>query len=140
MGGLSQVRRWGSYDDVGKLILRLTVGGLMLFHGFAKLGNSGALDWIGRQLTDAGLPSFVAYGVFIGEIVAPVMVMAGVYCRVGGLLIIVNMCFAVGLAHLAEIFTLSQQGGYALELHAFYTFGAAALALLGSGRYAVKPD
>lgn len=116
------------------------MGGLLLFHGFAKLGNSGALDWIGRQLADAGLPSVVAYGVFIGEIAAPLMVLAGVYCRVGGALIVVNLCFAVGLAHVPEIFALSQQGGYALELQAFYALGGVALALLGSGRFAVKPD
>lgn len=128
------------YYDLGRLVLRLAVGGLMLFHGFAKLGNSGALDWIGRQLADAGLPSVVAYGVFIGEIVAPLMVLAGVYCRVGGALIAVNLCFAVGLAHLPEIFALGQQGGYALELQAFYALGGVALALLGSGRFAVKPD
>jgi putative oxidoreductase len=128
------------HDDIGKLILRVTVGGLVLFHGFAKLGNSGALDWIGRQLADAGLPSVIAYGVFIGEIVGPLMVMAGVYCRVGAVLIIVDMGFALGLAHLAEILTLNEQGGYALELQVLFAFGAAALAFFGSGRYAVKPD
>ena len=128
------------YDDAGKLVLRLTLGILMLFHGFAKLGDGGSLNWIAGQLSDAGLPGFIAYGVYVGEIVAPLMIIAGVYCRIGAVLIIFTMLFAVGLAHVAELFMLNQQGGYALELQAFYTFTALALALTGSGRFAVKPD
>ena len=128
------------YDDLGKLLLRVTVGGLMLFHGVAKLGDGGALDWIGRQLTDVGLPAVLAYGVYVGEIAAPLMVLAGVYCRVGAAIMVVTMFFAVGLAHIGELLALNQQGGYALELQAFYTLTAAALILFGSGRFAVKPD
>ncbi len=128
------------YDDLGKLLLRLTVGGLMLFHGLAKLGDGGSLRWIGNQLADVGLPSLLAYGVFVGEIVAPLMVIAGIYSRVGGLIIIANMFFAIGLVHVAELFLLNESGGYALELQAFFVFTAVAVALLGSGRFAVKPD
>lgn len=128
------------YEDVSKLILRLTLGVLMIFHGVAKLGNGGALDWIGRQLSDLGLPSIIAYGVYVGEIVAPLMVIAGVYCRIGAGLMVVNMIFAVGLVHTAELLTLNEHGGYSLELHAFYFFVAIAIAFMGSGRFAVRPD
>jgi putative oxidoreductase len=128
------------YDDAGKLVLRLMLGGLMLFHGVAKLGDGGSLNWIAGQLSDLGLPGFVAYGVYIGEIVAPLMIIAGVYCRIGAAILIVNMLFAVGLVHVAELFMRNEHGGYALELHAFYTFTAVAIALTGSGRFAVKPD
>jgi len=128
------------YDDAGKLVMRLMLGGLMLFHGIAKLGDGGALNWIAGQLSNLGLPGFIAYGVFVGEIVAPVMIIAGVYCRIGAALLIVNMLFAIGLVHLTELFMINEQGGYALELHAFYTFTALAIALTGSGRFAVKPD
>ncbi|MGE0621766.1 MAG: DoxX family protein [Pseudomonadales bacterium] len=127
-------------DDIGKLILRLTVGAMMIFHGVAKLGDGGALNWIGRQVADLGLPSVVAYGVYVGEIVAPLMVIAGVYCRIGAGLMVVNMLFAVGLVHMVEVLTLNEHGGYALELHAFYTFVAVALIFMGSGRFAVRPD
>ena len=127
-------------EDIGKLILRLTAGGLMIFHGVAKLGDGGALNWIGRQLSEMGLPSVIAYGVYIGEIVAPLMVIAGVYCRIGAGLMVVNILFAVGLVHMAEVLTLNEQGGYALELHAFYLLVSAALLLMGSGRFAVRPD
>ena len=127
-------------DDLGKLILRLTLGLLILLHGIAKIGNSGSLDFIAGQLSSNGLPGFIAYGVFIGEVVAPLLLIAGVYCRVAALLIVGNMLFAIGLVHMGELFTLGKQGGWALELQGFYLFGAAAIALLGSGRFAVKRD
>jgi putative oxidoreductase len=128
------------YDDAGKLVMRLTLGLLMLFHGIAKLGDGGSLSWISSQLSELGLPGFIAYGVYVGEIVAPLMIIAGVYCRIGAAIVIVNMLFAVGLVHVAELFMRNEHGGYALELHAFYTFTALAIALTGSGRFAVKPD
>lgn len=128
------------YDDVGKLVLRLTLGCLMLFHGVAKLGDGGSLNWIAGQLADIGLPGFLAYGVFVGEIVAPLMIIAGVYCRIGAGLIVLNMLFATGMVHMAEIFLRNEQGGYALELQALYTFTALAIGFCGSGRFAVRPD
>ena len=128
------------YDNGGKLLLRLTVGGLMLLHGFAKLGDSASLKWIGGQLAGFNLPELLAYGVYVGEIVAPLMILAGVYCRIGGVLMAVNMLFAIALAHGGDIFQLNDHGGWELELQGFYLFGAAAVALLGSGRFAVKPD
>jgi putative oxidoreductase len=47
----------------------------------------------------AGLPSFVAYGVYVGEVVAPLMVVAGWHTRVGAALIALNMLFAIWLVH-----------------------------------------
>lgn len=128
------------YEDVARLILRVTLGSMMLFHGVAKLGDGGALRWIEKSLADAGLPELLAYGVYIGEIVAPLMIIAGVYARVGAGLVVVNMLFAVGLAHTGELLALNEHGGYALELHVFYTFSALTIALSGSGRLALRPD
>jgi len=127
-------------DAMGKLTLRLTVGILMLFHGVAKITNPGSLDYIGNTLANIGMPSSVAYGVFIGEIVAPLMVILGFYSRAGGLFIVVNMLFAIGLAHSGEVLSLGKHGGWAIELQAFYLFGGLAVAMLGSGKFAVKPD
>jgi len=127
-------------DAMGKLILRLTVAGLMLFHGVAKIMNPGSLDFIGSTLSSAGLPTVIAYGVFVGEIVAPLMIIIGLYTRVGGLLIVANMLFAIFLAHSAEILSLGKHGGWAIELQAFYLFGGLAIAMLGSGKFAIKSD
>lgn len=127
-------------DAAGKLVIRLTVGVLMLFHGVGKLLDPGKLDFIGSKLAGAGLPEIIAWGAYVGEIIAPVMIIIGVLTRLGAGLIVINMLFAVGLVHMGDIFALTDFGGWRLELQGFYLFGALAIMLLGSGRYAVKPD
>ena len=127
-------------DALGKLILRLTVGVLMLLHGIAKIMNPGTVDYIGSSLAGSGLPSFLAYGVYIGEVIAPLMIILGVFCRYGAIIVVINMVFAIFLMHSGELFALTDNGGWRLELQGFYLFGALAIMFLGSGRQAVKPD
>lgn len=127
-------------DAVGKLILRLTLGALMLFHGVQKILHPGSLDFIGGMLSSSGLPQFLSYGVYVGEVVAPLMIILGVHSRIGGLLIVLNMIFAIFLAHGGDLFSLTEHGGWRLELQGFYLFTAVAIVFLGSGRIAVKPD
>jgi len=127
-------------EEVGKLILRLTVGILMLFHGAAKILSPGALESIGGQLASNGWPASVAYGMYIGEVLAPLMIIVGIFARIGGLLVVINMVFAILLAHSTQLLTLSKSGGWALELQGFYLFCGIAIFFLGSGRLAVKPD
>ena len=67
-GLLNTVNRRLSHDDAGKLLLRLAVGGLMLFHGIHKLIDG--VDGISGMLAAQGLPGFIAYGVLVGEVVA----------------------------------------------------------------------
>lgn len=127
-------------DAVGKLVLRLSVGVLILLHGVAKLLNPGSLSWIGDQVAGHGLPVFLAYGVLIGEVVAPLMAIVGWQTRIAGLLMAANMIVAIFLAHSGELFMLGRSGGWALELQGMFLFGALALVFLGSGRLAVRPD
>ncbi len=126
--------------DAGRLILRLCVGGLMLFHGVAKIMHPGSLDFISGMLTANSLPAALAYGVYIGEVVAPLMVIVGYQARVGGLLIAINMIFALFLAHSGDFFALTQHGGSAVELQLFYLLTAIAVVFLGSGKLAFKQD
>jgi putative oxidoreductase len=125
---------------VGRLVLRLTLGILMLFHGFGKLTSSGTIDFISNTLASAGLPGFIAYGVFVGEVIAPLMIIIGIYTRIGGLLIAINMVFAILLVHRGDLLSVTEHGGWHLELQAFYLFTGVALVFLGSGRLAAKPD
>jgi len=126
--------------SLGKLVLRLTVGGLMLFHGVAKMMHPESLDFIGKSLTDVGLPLEMAYGVYVGEVLGPLMIILGIYASIGGVMVLVNMAFAVYLVHMADLLVLTQHGGWKLELQAFFLLGGLAIALLGSGRFAIKPD
>lgn len=128
-------------DDLGKLILRLTLGILLLLHGINKVMNlDGTMGWLSGQLGAVGLPTFLAYGALVGEVVAPLMIIFGLFSRVGGLLVVGQMLFAIGLVHMGELFQLTQMGGWAIELQAFFLFTGLAIVFLGSGRYAVKAD
>lgn len=122
--------------DLGKLILRLTLGGLLLFHGVSKLLNG--IGFIEGLLASHGIPAFVAYGVFIGELLAPLMVILGYYTRIGALLIVFNMLVAFALAHTHQLLKIGGGGGWALELQGFFLFTALALIFLGPGRYKLK--
>lgn len=126
--------------DTGRLILRLCVGGLLLFHGVAKIVHPGSLGFISGMLNANNLPAILAYAVYIGEVMAPLMVIVGYQARVGGLLIVVNMAFAIFLAHSGDFFSLTEHGGWAIELQMFYLLSALAVVFLGSGRLAFKQD
>lgn len=123
-------------DDAGKFILRITLGVLMLLHGIAKI--KGGVSGIEGMVTGAGLPGFFAWGAYVGEVLAPLLVIAGFYSRGGALLIAVNMIFAIGLAHTKDLLVISPQGGWALELQGFFLFTAIAIALMGPGRWSIN--
>jgi len=128
-------------DDAGKLILRLTLGGLILFHGVSKVLNpASAMGMISGQLTAMGLPAEVAYGVYFGEVLAPLLIILGFFSRIGGLLVVANMLFAIGLMHTSQLLTMGKTGGWALELQGFYLFCGLAVYFFGSGKFAVRPD
>ena len=91
--------------DIGKLILRLSLGLMLLLHGVHKL--HAGVGWIAGVLAEHHLPGFLAYGVFIGEVIAPVMVIIGYQTRIGAALIVGNMLVALVLAHMGELFSLS---------------------------------
>lgn len=128
------------HEDTARLLLRLGVGGMMILHGVAKLGSTPSELFIKGQLAASNLPGFLYYGVFVGELLAPALVIAGIYCRLGGLIIVINMIFALFLAHSSELMALSAHGGWAIELQVFYLLGGLCIAFLGSGKYAIKPD
>ena len=123
-------------EDSGKLLLRLTIGGLMLFHGVSKLQHG--LGGMASLLIAKGLPGAISWGVYLGEVVAPLLVVLGLVTRPAALVVAFNMAVAVGLVHTGDLFHLGKGGGYALELQALYFFGAIAIALLGGGRYTVS--
>jgi putative oxidoreductase len=122
--------------DFARLLLRLAVAGLMLPHGLHKL--HAGIGQLGGLVAAHGLPRAVAYGVYVGEVVAPILVLLGLWTRPAALVIAFNLAIAVWLAHAGDLLTLSKTGGYALELQALYIVGAICIALLGAGRYSVR--
>ena len=122
-------------DDTGKLILRLALGILILLHGVAKI--SSGVSGVGGMLASHGLPSALAYLVYVGEIVAPVLLIIGLYTRPAAWIIAINMVVALWLVHMKDLFVIGKTGGWALELQGMFLFGAIAVALLGAGRFSV---
>lgn len=121
--------------DLGLLILRIAVGALMLLHGIAKIGG---VSFIGGMLSQKGLPEFLAYGVYVTEIIAPFLILIGFRTQLFSLVYIFGTLFAMFLVHASEIFTLNQNGGWAVELLGLYTLGALSLVFTGGGKYAVS--
>lgn len=119
--------------DVGKLVLRLSLGLLMLVHGISKI--RGGPGFILDVVDKAGLPDPFGYLVYVGEVVAPLLVVIGLWTRVAALVIAINMVFAILLVHTGQLMQLSPEGGWALELQAMYLTVPIAIALLGAGRY-----
>ena len=121
--------------DAGKLLLRLTVGILLLLHGLAKVASGP--DMIVGMVEKVGLPGSFGYAVYLGEVVAPLALILGVWTRIAALVVVANMAVAIALVHMGELFTRNQGGGWSLELQAFFLFTALAIALIGPGRYAL---
>ncbi|MDO8694591.1 MAG: DoxX family protein [Sheuella sp.] len=122
-------------DDAGKLILRLTLGMLLLMHGLHKLMNG--IDGINAIVIANGWPQWIAYGVLVGEVLAPALIILGVITRVAALVVAVNMLVAIYLAHGHQLLQLTKTGGWILELQAMFLFVAIVIAFLGAGHYSL---
>ena len=124
-------------DDWGRLVLRLAVGGCMLFHGLHKLLHAG-VGGIEGLLEGSGLPKFLAYGVYVGEVVAPVLILAGYYTRAAGVVLAFTMAMAVFLSHSGDVFKLGDHGAWAIETPALFLLGGVAISFLGAGRISIS--
>ncbi len=124
-------------NDIGKLLLRLVVGGSMLFHGTAKVMHG--IDFIKQGVDAAGFPHLLAYGVYLGEFVGPLLLLLGLFSRLSALMITIDMIMALVLVHHSQIFTVnSMSGGWAIELQALYLVGSFAIVLMGGGKYSLS--
>lgn len=127
-------------DDMGRLLLRLGLGVVVLLHGIDKIVHPAGIQFIARHVQEAGLPEFVTQGVYIGEIVAPLMLIFGVFSRIGGLLVAINMGFAIFLAHRSQLLQLTEHGGWQLELQGLLLLCGLVIALIGGGRFSLVRD
>jgi putative oxidoreductase len=119
-------------EQLGKLVLRLGVGGLIIFHGVHKLLTG--LDPVKTLLSSHGLPDALAFGAYFGEIVGPFLIIIGLFTRVGAALIALEILALVALGGIPQVVTINADGGYGLEIEALYFTGAIAVMLLGAGR------
>lgn len=122
--------------DLAKLFIRLGLG-MMLFHGIHKI--EAGVGGIAGLLTAHGLPAIFAQGVYLGEVVAPILIMLGILCRLSSIVMIGTMLVAYLLVGLGKTFAVDALGAWAIENIMFYVLMSLALLFLGSGRFSVVP-
>jgi len=135
---LNQIDKILAKPDVGKLVLRVSFGILFLLHGIHKI--TGGTAFIQSTLVDHGLPAFIAYGVYLGEVLAPIMIIAGVFTRFASIFVIGTCLMIIYLLNMGDLFSLNKFGAWAVEGVGVYLFAGIATMFLGSGKYALKPD
>src|SRR4029078_2498314 len=102
-------------ENLGKLILRVGLAVVVLFHGVFKLRNG--IDWMAGPLGALGLPAFLGYGTYIAELLAPILLIVGFYSRLGAPVIALDMTMAIVVALRGKIFTVNPAGGgWGIEL------------------------
>jgi putative oxidoreductase len=121
--------------EIAKLLLRVSLGSLILFHGIHKLIHG--IGGVKSMVNVAGFPEFLSYGVYAGELLAPIFIILGLYARVASAILSVNMLMAMYLAY-GFSFSLSKYGGLAMESPLIFFVMSLLVVLLGSGRYAVN--
>jgi len=123
-------------DDIGKLLLRIVVAALMLFHGADKLLHGPG--HVAADLAAHGLPGLLAYGVYIGELVAPAFILIGAWTRFWAVVYALSIAFATLLVHGGDFGHLAPTGAWAAELWIFYIACPLIVGLLGPGRYSLR--
>ena len=118
------------------LILRLSLGIMLLAHAGLKFftltltGTAGFFESI-------GLPGFVAYATFFTEMVAGIMLVAGLYSRWAAAATSPILAGAIIFVHGSAGWLFSNQGG-GWEYPAFLMAASAAQILLGDGAFALR--
>jgi len=120
-------------EDTGKLVLRLTTAGLILFHGMDKIIHG--LAFVHGALAEHHLPAFLGYGVYVGELVAPLFIIVGLWTRIASLAVAANMVVAVILAAHRNALVIFDTGAWGLEAEAFFFLTALVVFFIGAGRY-----
>lgn len=115
------------HPKAAMVLLRVSLALLMLLHGWAKIRYG--IGSIEAKIAALGAPSFLAYGVYLGEVVAPLLLLVGLWVVPAALVIAANMVVAFVLVHTHQILMLNNSGGWALELQAFYFVSALVVAM-----------
>ncbi|QXV67618.1 DoxX family protein [Mucilaginibacter sp. 21P] len=117
------------------LLIRLSTGGLLLFHGAAKLSHGHS--FIREILAEKGMPEWLWLGVPLTEVFSPVLLLLGVFTRMAGAGIALPMLITIFLAHMPGAFNNTDTGGLMVELNLIYMSGALSIAFAGPGKFRV---
>lgn len=121
--------------DIGLLIIRLAFAVLILFHGWYKIRYG--IDMPMARMASWGIPGFLMYFAYISEVVAPLLIIAGVFSRLSALTIFGTMIFVMYI-EIRTGLSLDQFGAPNIEKQIFYFFTSAGLFFTGPGQYRIK--
>ena len=118
--------------SLGLLILRLSIGIMLIHHGYEKLANiENFADAFVRPL-HLPFPIVLSYAAAFSEVVGSWMLITGLLTRFGGLLIAGTVSVGIYHALMTTGFNI-----YLLELLVLYFGGAVCVTLNGGGMFAI---
>lgn len=118
-------------SDIGLLLVRLVFGCLFFMHGFHKF-HAGTAD-AAAILAGNGLPGVLANFVYVSEMLAPALIVLGIYTRLSILTVLVTMVTIFYVLPFPIL--LDEHGALNIESHLFFTVLPLALFFTGPGRY-----
>ena len=118
---------------IALLILRLGLGINLMMHGIAKL--KGGVGFVKSMLEAVHLPGALAYGAYIGEFVAPVMLILGVFTQLAAFIILGNCLVILICGFSRTLFKVTPYGGFEAEIVYLYIAIALSLLIVGGGDY-----
>ena len=123
------VLKRSAQEALGLLILRLALGGMMLTHGWPKLGR--LMETPEKFADPIGLgPEITLALAVLSEFVCALLIMAGAWTRLACIPFVMTMLVAAFVVHGDDPFKKQ-------ELALLYGAGALALGLIGAGRFSV---
>lgn len=131
--------------DIATLLLRITVGGILILHGIRKTNNKleGTIKWFNSlgfpfNITKGRVPAYLAA---INEILFGFLLLIGFLTQMVAIIVFSQMLVALFVAVVKEKSALISMAGkpgvYGYELDLHYLFGALALLFLGGGAFSI---
>ncbi|HZN60689.1 MAG TPA: DoxX family protein [Planctomycetota bacterium] len=97
--------------DLGLLVLRLGLGGIFIAHGVMKLLAPGGVQGFADELAKLGLPQpyWMAVAAIASELGGALLVVLGLFARLGALSLVVVMGVAIVCVHWQNGFLLKYE-------------------------------
>jgi len=131
----SQINPTATQSTVARTVLRLVVGVIFFAHGWQKIFDY-TIPGTQAAFTQMGVPAaqLVAPAIGFLELLGGAAIIVGVLVRPVAILLALDMLGALFLVH-APAGIFADKGGYELVL--VLSAGAAALAIVGAGRFSI---
>lgn len=124
-------------SDIALLINRITLAGLLLPHGLKKLEG---ISVISKWLESVHLPSTLSYGIYLGEIIAPIFILVGLLTRFSAMMVSITMLFSIWflLSNGAPVFSFNEYGGLHAEINLLFLFLSLSIVFSGPGKFSIQ--